>query len=167
MQLPRKSPRRNFKKEQALSSVFCGREEFWEHFPADLEGCTRSLLIVSPYVTADGTERLRKRLKELRERNVHITVYTHSPKVQDDDKGCDSALELLNELGVEVIVCRVHAKMIVIDDYIWWEGSLNALSFGQSLEQMRRFEGLQARNLLRRIGLDRLTSNDVGDETAK
>ncbi len=154
MQAPRRLQRRTLEEERALSSVLCRREEFWEQLFLDLEQCTRSLSIVSPYVTVAGTERLSEYLKSLRARNVHIIVYTNQTKDQDKDKGCDSALEELSGLGVEVDTKRkIHAKIIVIDDYIWWEGSLNLLTLGKSLEQMRRFEGLQARNLLCRIGL--------------
>ena len=59
------------------------------------------------------------------------------------------------------IVSQIHHKIAIIDDAIWWEGSLNILSFGKSGEHMRRFEGPEAKTLLHKIGASRIRRREV------
>jgi len=52
----------------------------------------------------------------------------------------DAAVELLQSLGIHVTLRpKMHEKLIVIDDRILWEGSMNMLSWFNTTERYRRF----------------------------
>ena len=86
-------------------------------------------------------------------RGVAICAVIQEPKGRDADvthtqtsgdklklPQFDSAVELLRSVGVHVnLRSNLHEKLMVIDDEILWEGSLNPLSWFDTTERTRRW----------------------------
>lgn len=133
----------------------CSEKEFWNVFSADLNSCSFSLVIVSPFVTNDATWKVVGELNELKRRNVRITIYTRPPEEQQNRYGFNLARRRLEKLGVDLrLVSKIHQKLAVIDDTTWWEGDLNILGSRDWHAQMRRFQGKEARHLLAELSIE-------------
>jgi hypothetical protein len=131
---------------------FCTEKDFWTIFFKDLEKCISSLEIVSPFIKRVTRTDLKEKFERLRQRSVKITVY--SRPVRKYNQECNVALKEFEQLNIEIKrIEKIHHKIAIIDNAIWWEGSLNILSFNETGEHMRRFEGPEAKLLLQTIGL--------------
>jgi hypothetical protein len=130
-------------------------KNFWATFRQDLKLCASSLTIVSPLLTNDATWNIANELKDLRSRNVIVKVYTRPLDEHQNRYGFNLAYARLKKLGAEVItVSKIQQKLAVIDEIIWWEGSLNILGFRDSPEQMSRFQGPGAKSLLAQLQVE-------------
>jgi hypothetical protein len=133
----------------------CSEKDFWEVFLNDLKSAKSSLAIISPFITNDATWKVANELKELKERGATIRVYTRPVEEHQNRYGFNLAYSRLQRLGVEVkLVSKIHQKIAIIDDCVWWEGSMNILGFRDSREQMRRFHGSAASTLLQKFNLE-------------
>jgi len=119
---------------------------FWEPLENDLNFAQNAVVVVSPYLTVKRSKQFVKAFKNLLGRNAAVRVITLPTKLQTDHMVDQSAsvIESLLELGVEVItVPKIHQKIIVIDDKICWEGSMNWLSHRDTAEHVRRIEDVE------------------------
>lgn len=128
------------------------QETFIDKYLEDLHGARKSIVIVSPYVTARRVRWLEDILIEKVARVVDITIYTRPPQCFQGKarQAAETALEQLASLGVQ-IYCRegIHQKYAVIDDLICWYGSINLLSFGASQESIMRLNSGSVARALR------------------
>ena len=113
---------------------------FWNRFYADLREARSEVVIISPFCWPRRMERLRATFVKLLSRGVKVRVYISDKPRGDED--LESVLAELRGIGLEPeVVPGLHIKMAFIDGKIAWEGSLNILSFNDSIERMRRFQG--------------------------
>ena len=120
----------------------------------DFNSAAGRILIVSPYATVHAVQRWRSHLERaMNDRGVSVCAFIQRPRHWDrrheatlaaDDvsklKLVEAAVELLQSLGVHVTLRpKMHEKLIVIDDGILWEGSMNVLSWFNTTERYRRF----------------------------
>ncbi len=136
------TPSQSSAKRQALFTHL----NFWEPLENDLNFAQNAVVVVSPYLTVKRSKQFVKAFKNLLDRNAAVRVITLPTKLQTDHMVDQSAsvIESLLELGVEVItVPKIHQKIIVIDDKICWEGSMNWLSHRDTAEHVRRIEDVE------------------------
>lgn len=117
------------------------QEDFDRYLRPDLGGAKRQIVIYSPFLTESRLSLLEPQFKAATERGVCLYVVTKP--YCDRSKREVSRYRLLenslHEWGVVVIHKRgMHEKLIFIDDDILWEGSLNPLSFRDTVEHMER-----------------------------
>lgn len=123
-------------------------ETFLAEFIADLSQARGLVLIQSPFITVRRVEKLKPFLKDCLSRGIRVCVFGQLPK---DKRGrssaedaridaLESATTILRALGVHVtLVAQIHEKVAVIDESIFWDGSLNILSHFDTAERMTRW----------------------------
>lgn len=127
------------------SSQLHDEKTFYQTFLRDLEGCTKEIIIESPYITTERMRTFDRIFKKLLKKNVKIYIITRDPKehelgmeIQSED-----AITWCEMIGIQVLLCvgNHHRKLAILDRNILWEGSLNILSQTYSREIMRRIKG--------------------------
>jgi hypothetical protein len=125
------------------SSLF-DETTFYNKFVADLNNCTKEIIIESPYITCKRAEMLTPIFEYLISKGVKIYVMTKDPKEHEKDMEYQSEeiISLFERMGIQVLLCigNHHRKLAILDRQILWEGSLNILSQNKSREIMRRIE---------------------------
>lgn len=112
---------------------------FWSPWYQDVEAAAEQVIIVCPFVSQKYTPEVVTKLLATKQKQVRIVVVART-KSEQWDSNQDTLLSL-PEKGIDVHMHeRIHQKLCIIDDRIVWEGSLNILSHGDSLNHMRRFE---------------------------
>ena len=130
---------------------------FDKQFLKDIARARSSLVIESPFIRVSRVEQLMPEIAKLRRRGVSVIINTRSPQEHDEfyETQAAEALAMLQNLGVRVLfTVKHHRKLAVIDGEVFYEGSLNILSYYDSCEIMRRtVSPSEAEVLLRFIGL--------------
>lgn len=134
-----------FQKKIEFKSKLFNEKNFYSQFEKDLKSSKQEVIIESPYITASRMEQLYPLFKNLLSKKVKIHIITRDPSEHDETIRYQATNEILacSELGINVVLLRGnhHRKLVSIDRSILWEGSLNVLSYNNSLEIMRRIEG--------------------------
>ncbi len=151
-------------------------KNFWSALWQDLADAKESVCIMSPFLTMHRSQEFFEAFAEMVRRGVAINLYTKPIEEQSDNMEVESenVIRNLRDRGVAVTtISKMHQKVVIIDNEICWEGSLNILSHRNSLEHMRRITGRQlcteVRHNLRltQTGRDALTvtfSCEPGDD---
>lgn len=130
---------------------------FYRAFEWDLRHARQEVIIESPFITASRMELLLPIFRKLSRRGVRIVVNTRHPEEHEGDYCCQAAeaVVTLQDMGAIVLYTGGHhRKLAIIDRKVFYEGSLNILSYRDSCEIMRRVASLvEAKKLLRFIGL--------------
>ncbi len=117
------------------------QENFDRYLRPDIAGAKEQIVIYSPFLTQNRLSLVEPQLKAAMDRGVHVYVVTR-PHCDRDKRELSQYRFLertLQEWGVVVIhKCRMHEKLIFIDNDILWDGSLNPLSFRDTGEHMER-----------------------------
>ncbi len=139
------------------SSQLYDQNTFYDAFERDLKYCKQELIIESPFITTRRTNALLPILASLRKRNVTIIVNTRNPIEHDGDyyHQALNAIEVMQDLGITVLyTTNHHRKLVILDREVFYEGSLNFLSFSNSCEIMRRVvSSVEAKILINFIGV--------------
>lgn len=138
------------------SSLF-NQDTFYKAFEHDLRHARWEVIIESPFITTKRMELLLPILYKLCRRGVRIIVNTRHPEDHEGDY-CRQAAEAvvnLQDMGATVLYTGGHhRKLAIIDRKVFYEGSLNILSYRDSCEIMRRVVSpVEAKKLLKFIGL--------------
>jgi len=119
--------------------------DFYPAFAADLGQANTRVVLYTPFIGKTRWPLVEPHIAALRERGVEVYVL-HKPlsdpewRKGDRDFG-QHVFDGLTAIGVKLIrMSGVHAKTIVIDSRIVYEGSLNWASQTSSYEHMWRFE---------------------------
>lgn len=132
-------------------------ETFLAEFDKDLAKATSCVFLQSAFLSEPGFERTIDRVKELTARGVRICIFLRPPRgwrfrkrppgneTQKRERAeCayfEQAVEAFRAAGAHVNLWnQIHEKVSIIDGVIFWDGSLNILSFevGHSRERMTR-----------------------------
>lgn len=138
------------------SSLF-DQNTFYRAFELDLRHARYEVIIESPFIATKRMKLLLPIFQKLSRRGVRIVINTRHPK--DHEGGyCHQAAEAvadLQDMGATVFYTGGHhRKLAIIDREVFYEGSLNILSYRDSCEIMRRVVSpVEAKKLLRFIGL--------------
>ncbi len=147
-----------FGRRNVASSLF-DQETFDQQFMKDIKRAHSSLIIESPFIRFNRVNQLVPLITKLRQRGVKIVINTRNPEEHDQEYRlqAECAVGLLQELGVNVLfTVKHHRKIAIIDRTVFYEGSLNILSYYDSCEIMRRtVSAVEAETLIKFIGLSR------------
>jgi hypothetical protein len=139
--------------DKIITEVFdeleCQRE-----LSSDLNTARGRILVACPFATVQGVSRWRTHFENAVKRGISLCVIIQEPvgwnQRRDGSLAADTsarlkllaaAIELLQHIGAHVTLRpKMHEKVIVIDDCIMWEGSLNFLSWFNTTERARRWE---------------------------
>lgn len=132
---------------------------FDSRFLRDLRNARHSVIVESPFIRTARIDQLLPILKRLRKRGVSIIINTRNPSEHDIEymHQSEAAISLLQEIGVIVLfTVKHHRKIAIIDREVFYEGSLNILSYYNSCEIMRRtVSRREAEILIKFIGLNK------------
>jgi hypothetical protein len=117
---------------------------FWLKLSEDFKRARGCIRIVSPFLGYRRIESLIPTLKSTIERGITICANVQAVHPWDVEKEAFQrralAIALLRNIGVHVTsLDAIHQKLIIIDESVVWEGSLNVLSHTQTKEHMRRW----------------------------
>jgi phosphatidylserine/phosphatidylglycerophosphate/cardiolipin synthase-like enzyme len=145
-----------FNYRSSVSGLY-DQNTFDKQFLKDIARARNSLVIESPFIRVNRVEQLIPVIAKLRRRGVSVIINTRSPEEHDDiyETQATDAITMLQNLGVTVLfTVKHHRKIAVIDREVFYEGSLNILSYYDSCEIMRRtVSSSEAEVLLRFIEL--------------
>lgn len=127
-------------------------EAFWKQFEIDLELVHARLIIQSGFIAYKRVHLVEALLKPLIKRNVQVCVFLQTPAFWDIPlerlpqeiaiklKAFAEDIQVLQQIGVHLnLIPKVHMKFAILDEAVFYEGSLNILSHSDALEGMRRF----------------------------
>lgn len=139
-----------------MRSLF-DQNTFYKAFERDLRRSKHELIIESPFITSRRMSQLMPILAKLRHRDVLVVINTRNPDEHDGDyrRQATEAVGDMQDLGIQVLyTAGHHRKLVIIDREVFYEGSLNILSFSDSCEIMRRVvSSVEAEELMRFIGI--------------
>lgn len=148
-----------FRFKKASSSRLFSNDNFDREFIKDIHRAKTTLLIESPFIRFNRIVSLMTELRRLRRKGVQVIVNTRPPQEHDVEYEYQAteAIRLLQDIGVEVLfTVKLHRKIAIIDRELFWEGSLNILSYYDSCEIMRRTVSTdEAESLIKFIGLSK------------
>ena len=132
-------------RSNTFKSELFNEKTFYKQFLKDLADCRKEVVIESPYITSFRMETFHQVFQGLLHKNIQIHLITRDPSDHEDEYfRHQSTNEILKckELGINIVLLRGfhHRKLAIIDKQILWEGSLNILSYSNSLEIMRRID---------------------------
>jgi superfamily I DNA and/or RNA helicase len=117
-------------------------DDFYPAFENDLNKCSKSLILVSPFLTRPGVERWIPHLSRLQGLGIKMTVMS-KPLDEGMNRELESELHtVLRNLGVDLkLEPGVHEKIAIVDGIITWHGSLNIMSHNAGTSEiMARFD---------------------------
>jgi len=123
------------------TSKLYDQNTFYKAFERDLKHCRRELIIESPFITTRRMNALLPLFAKLRRHGVNIVINTRNPSEHDGDYYYQAlaAVTAMQDLGITVLyTVGHHRKLVIIDGEMFYEGSLNILSYSDSCEIMRR-----------------------------
>lgn len=134
----------------ASKNVLFTEQNFYPAVTGDLSGSTKSVVIFSAFMTTSGVTRWLAVLNKALSQGVRIQIVTKTLDKQPATTGkagegirCElsNLIQLMRRAGIIVdLRSETHEKIIVIDERIVWNGSLNMLSQVQNVtrEHMTR-----------------------------
>lgn len=118
---------------------------FYPAFLRDLQAATRQVILFTPFIGKTRWPQIEQHIGALTERGVEVFVL-HKPLTDPEWRRGDPSFghvvfDALEAQGVHLVpLSGVHAKTIVIDERIVYDGSLNWASQTSSYEHMWRAE---------------------------
>jgi hypothetical protein len=136
----------------AGSSTIYDETDYWNQLCADIRNGTGSVLCAVPYVSNDGIERWVELIRYCVRAGRVVRIILQTPPYWKQRNDPNIPQYAKNKLGtfcelyewLEKLSARVelrdgiHYKLLIIDDVILWEGSLNFLSHVATKEHVRR-----------------------------
>jgi len=138
-------------------------KDFYAQLDSDLRSARFLVIIQSPFMTMRRVNSLKPILADCAARGVRVCVFTQKidPGFSTQEEYFEKAAVLkkvtdsLFSLGVHVNkVPKIHEKLVTIDESIFWEGSLNPLSYRDTSERMTRWQcSEKVRSVMRKHNL--------------
>jgi len=134
----------------ACSFAILNEKNFYDVFRKDLQTAKFSVVILSPFVARRRLRSLSNAFKLSVNKGIKIYVVTRHPDHQGSNKlEAGELIEELRKMGVEVIIAskkigfheKFHEKIAIMDNSVFYYGSMNILSQANSSESMIVFRG--------------------------
>ena len=133
----------------------------WKQFFKDLESANHRLIIQSAFIGINRMKDYWAPLRRCVRRNVSVCVFLQQPERWNGPdappvSNFEALAEGLENEGVHVTLKpEIHEKLMVVDESVLWDGSLNYLSHTRSKDRIHRFanteviyEAIETHNLL-------------------
>lgn len=155
----RSLPHRSAPPAGLLTSKLYNEQTFYYALAKVLRCATNEVIIECPFITRSRMRLLLPELRKLTHRGITVVINTRESNLHDvpfDDQAAD-AISAMQSLGAEVLFTgNHHRKLVIIDRWVLYEGSLNVLSQNDSSEIMRRIESEElASEMIRFVGLQK------------
>jgi len=138
------------------TSTLLDESSFYPHFSADIQRAKSRVVMFTPYIGKTRWPQIEPFITDAAARGVEIFLL-HRPLddrvwQEGDPSFGRSVFNSLRGAGVRLIpFSGIHAKTIVIDGEIVYEGSLNWASHVNTYEHMWRFESSQLAAVVERM----------------
>lgn len=129
--------------------------DFYPHFAGDLASASERVILYTPFIGKTRWPLVEPHITAMRERGVKVFLL-HKPLSDPEWRTGDpefgkAVFAHLKSIGVYLVpISGVHAKTIVIDSRVVYEGSLNWASQTRSYEHMWRFDSKEMALLVER-----------------
>ncbi len=119
------------------------QNNFYTAFEYDIRRAKNRIVIHSPFVGMNRSKKLMDIFKDVIANGVNIYAIIQNPKIRNDVR-VNNVIEELRSIGVSIIIgqpnvglhYKLHEKFALIDDFVFYYGSLNILSQWDSSETM-------------------------------
>jgi ssDNA-binding Zn-finger/Zn-ribbon topoisomerase 1 len=131
-----------FEKTEGVIKEFYTERDFFPQFRQDILKATKKVVISSPFITKNRLDYFINSFRQLIAKDVDIYIFTKPVKELPPSlkQLADEVSRLLTQEKCKIIYKPLlHNKVAVIDDKIFWMGSLNILSHRNTTETMVRF----------------------------
>jgi superfamily I DNA and/or RNA helicase len=144
---PAKTARMGRELSECALSVWNERS-FYEVFRQDLENASSSVVIFSPFIARKRLNTLLNDFRSCVKKGTRIYVITRHPDYQGSYKAeTQELIEQMREIGVKVLIAskeigineKFHDKIAIVDNVVFYHGSMNILSQTDSSESMIAF----------------------------
>lgn len=124
-------------------------KNFYAKLDQDLKQARFLVIIQSPFMTLRRVEKLKFIFSDCAARGVRVCVFTQriekkfltEEEYASKSNTLKTVINALFSMGVHVSkVPKIHEKLVIIDEQIFWDGSLNPLSYRDTTERMTRWE---------------------------
>ena len=126
----------------SLCEIF-NEQSFYQQFASDLRDAKALVLIQSPFISKWRLDKLQTSFEECIARNVRVCVFIQDPvssESNEQKQSVEQGAARLTSIGVHVNLRKsIHEKLAIVDEHIFWDGSLNILSQRKSRERMTRW----------------------------
>jgi DNA-binding XRE family transcriptional regulator len=131
-------------------------DTFYPRFILDLKNALGVVILQSAFIRLRRIQFLLPHIESCLDRGIRLCVYLQAPQEEEAAKEVGICSQLLRLRGAHVnLRDYIHEKLIVIDDHIFWDGSLNMLSQNRSSERMNRWESREkAKDAIRKHKLN-------------
>jgi len=163
---PTIADRRKDKKILASAFSILNEKNFFKVFREDLKRAKSSLVILSPFIARKRLRTLKKDLISSIKRGIRVYIITRHPDHQGTNKQyAGKLIKEIRKIGARVIVAskkiglheKFHDKIAVIDNSVFYHGSMNILSQSNSSESMIVFRARKTiKELLRIFGIKKI-----------
>ena len=143
------------KTKQIINSIF-DSGNYTEKFEQDLVEAEKSIVISSPDIRKDKTERFIYIIKTVQENGVNVTVITLDPDsvMFGSSSVCYELIDKMKKVGIQVIVKEeVDEHFAVIDDCIVWHGGMNLLGKEDAWDNLMRIKNIDVASELLELSL--------------
>jgi hypothetical protein len=102
-----------------LTSQLHDEKTFYQTFWRDLEGCTKEVIIESPYITTARMRTFDRLFKGLLKKGVKIYIITRNPREHEEfmESQSEDAITWCEMVGIQVLLCigNHHRKLAIVD----------------------------------------------------
>ena len=140
--------------------IIFNKDNFFSIYLQDIAAASKTVLIVSPFITQKRVMQMMGHFDELLLKQVKITLITRPAEDYGKDRrqALNALFSEIEATAVRMIFKpRIHQKFAVIDKKLTWYGSINLLSFGYSEESIMRLESSSiAQELMESINIEKI-----------
>ena len=129
-------------------TLYCQANKFYDAFVKDLEKAKSRIVIFSPFILKKSVAALVDNFESILKKNIPIYVVTRKSEFLKENKTeVEETLKELKRIGVDIIELssyaeqdeKFHHKIAVIDNSVFYYGSLNILAHSKSSDSMMAF----------------------------
>lgn len=132
--------------KQEANAIF-DSGNYMETFERDLNGAERQIVICSPKITREKTERFISLVKPIQERGVQVTVITTHPEntMYESAAYLYFLVEQLKSAGISVKLTEDETEhFTVLDGSLVWHGGINLLGKADVWDNLIRVQDRKA-----------------------
>ncbi len=126
-------------------------------FERDIVEAEKKIIVSSPELTQDKTERFIYLVKSRQEAGISVTVITTEPQnvSYGSTEFCQRLIQSMRQSGIDVVVKEDAIEhFAIIDDELVWHGGMNLLGKEDAWDNLMRIRSAQIAAELLEIALE-------------